>query len=153
MTIHRFVCASLVAASLPAISGCASSNSTSSQSAPSVRQTATALAGEWSMDLSPKQDRSYEKILVIVPAPATEKRPHSFTGTVYGGSAYDNGLVFADRGVLAFSMVSDEAGQMGGPYYWLGTLQADGTLRGRVQSLSRAFELDWSARRAKVTSN
>lgn len=153
MTIHRFACASLVAASLLAISGCASSNATSPRAGTSANQSATALTGEWSMDLSPAQDRSYEKALVIVPAPATEKRPHSFTGTVYGGSAYDNGLVFADRGVLAFSMVSDEAGQMGGPYYWLGTLQADGTLRGRVQSLSRAFELDWSARRTNVTSN
>jgi hypothetical protein len=148
MTIYRFVCACITFASLSAISGCASSNSTSSQSAPSVSQSATALAGEWSMDLSPAQDRSYEKALVIIPAPTAENRPHSFTGTVYGGSAYDNGLVFADLGVLAFSMVSDEAGQMGGPYYWLGTLQTDGTLRGRVQSLSRAFELDWSARRA-----
>lgn len=152
MTIHRFIGACFVAASLLAISGCASSNATSSQTGTSANQSATFLAGEWTMDLSPKQDRSYEKAFVIVPAPATEKRPHSFTGTVYGGSAYDNGLVFAERGVLAFSMVSDEAGQMGGPYYWLGTLQTDGTLRGRVQSLSRAFELDWSARRSQSSN-
>ena len=152
MTIPRFVCASLVAASLLAISGCASSSATSSQVGTGANLSATFLAGEWTMDLSPKQERSYEKALVIIPAPATEKRPHSFTGTVYGGSAYDNGLVFAERGVLAFSMVSDEAGQMGGPYYWLGTLQADGTLRGRVQSLSRAFELDWSARRSQSSN-
>jgi len=90
--------------------------------------------------------------MVIVAPQEGAKRGHSFTGSVYDGSAFDNGLVFIDRGILTFSMVSDESKQLGGPYYWLGTLQADGTLRGRVQTLSRGFELAWSARRAAVAN-
>ncbi len=113
------------------------------------------VAGTWSMDLSPGQNGSYLKELVIVPD--VDRGPgasvHTFTGTVYGGSPFDNGqCVCTDAGiVLAF--VSDEKGEMGGPYYWLGWLDLKATrpassmLTGRVRSLSRNFEMQWSATR------
>lgn len=110
-----------------------------------------AYAGAWAMDLSPAQDGSYIKEMVITPAPSGAKRSHGFTGSVYDGSTFDNGLWWVipdERGqTIAFCMVSDTSGESGGPYYWLGATMPDGTLRGRVQSLARNFELNWKATR------
>ncbi len=108
---------------------------------------ASALAGTWSMDLSPQQNGSYLKDLVVEPTPGPHGRGQTFTGTVYGGSTFDNGQSFVAGGRLVFSFVSDEARQLGGPYYWLGALEPDGALRGRVQSLSRKLEMRWEARK------
>jgi len=109
---------------------------------------ATGLAGSWDMDLSPAQDRSYIKEMVVVLTPgAGNSAPTTFTGSVYGGSPFDNGTVAWSGDRLIFSFVSDEAGQMGGPYYWLGSEAADHALAGRVRSLTRNFDLGWSARR------
>ena len=113
------------------------------------------------MDLSTKQDQSYLKELVITPDEARDGESVStFTGSVYGGSPFDNGLSFiaanstdhsANSSTLIISFVSDEKGEMGGPYYWLGVMQGD-ALTGRVRSLTRSFELDWSARRERAPS-
>lgn len=113
------------------------------------------ISGEWVMDLSPAQDGSYTKSLVIVPDADAPGRPATtFTGTVYDGSPFENGLTFnIDNGVV-FAFVSDEKGDMGGPYYWLGqkvTRPANSSvseaLTGRVRSLARNFEMGWSASR------
>lgn len=116
-----------------------------------------AYAGAWAMDLSPAQDGSYIKEMVITPAADGAKRSHGFTGSVYDGSTFDNGLwwVIPDaRGqTITFCMVSDTSGESGGPYYWLGATMPDGTLRGRVQSLARNFELNWKATRKSESVN
>lgn len=107
------------------------------------------------MDLSPRQDRSYTKELVINPdvgGPGVTSE-FTFTGSVYGGSPFDNGQCFRTESGIAISFVSDEKGEMGGPYYWLGWLGQKATrpasegLTGRVRSLSRNFQMQWSATR------
>ncbi|MBU6412613.1 MAG: hypothetical protein KGS45_04005 [Planctomycetes bacterium] len=108
------------------------------------------------MDLSPDQDGSYLKSLVIFPDEAAPgKAMTTFTGAVYGGSPFDNGQVLQIDGGVAFAFVSDEKGEMGGPYYWLGqkvtrppSSSGAEVLTGRVRSLSRKFEMAWSARRS-----
>ncbi len=108
--------------------------------------TVASLAGTWSMDLSPAQDKSYLKDFVVIPS--NDPAGITFTGTVYGGSTYDNGLAFTRDNLLCFSMVSDEEGKLGGPYYWLGTAATPELLTGRVRSISRSLQMSWSARRA-----
>ena len=127
---------------LPLVPGC-----TSPQREPASPD-ASQLQGLWDMDLSPAQDRSYLKDLQIVPVASDGTAPTlAFTGTVYGGSTFDNGLVTSSGERTIFAFVSDEAGQQGGPYYWLGSRTSPVTLAGRVQSLTRSFQLNWSARR------
>ncbi len=111
---------------------------------------ASTISGTWEMDLSPAQDRSYLKDLTIVPD-EPQATARTFTGTVYGGSPFDNGLLDATRHhSCAFAFVSDEKGEMGGPYYWVGTYAlATDRLNGRVRSLTRTFEMDWSATRKR----
>lgn len=131
-----------------ALGGCAAGRMHSSASAAKVN--ASTLSGTWEMDLSPAQDKSYLKDLVIV-ADEPRATAMTFTGSVYGGSAFDNGLVHVSkRGDCAFGFVSDEKGQMGGPYYWVGTwdTRLDG-MHGRVRSLTRSFEMEWSATRKR----
>lgn len=135
---------------LATVGGCSSSGSSlgaaPGHASPSLD--ASALAGTWEMDLSPAQDRSYLKDFIVTPTPTADgTAPRAFTGSVYGGSEFDNGIVATSGGGVIFSCVSDEAGQLGGPYYWLGSQTSPTTLAGRVQSLSRKFQLDWSARR------
>lgn len=112
------------------------------------------------MDLSPAQDGSYLKAFVIIPdaAAAGKDAPHTFTGTVYDGSPFDNGQCVNIPGGVAFAFVSDEQGQLGGPYYWLGVVEragqkntrpgsplAEEVLTGRVRSLSRNLDMPWRA--------
>jgi hypothetical protein len=129
-----------------ALGACVSGRSDSNDSHATVG--ASTLSGTWEMDLSPAQDKSYMKDLVIT-ADEPRATAMTFTGSVYGGSAFDNGLVHTStRGDCAFAFVSDEKGQMGGPYYWVGTWDviSDG-MHGRVRSLTRSFEMTWSATR------
>lgn len=108
----------------------------------------SALAGAWDMDLSPKQDGTYTKDLVIVPTPLADGAPaKTFTGTVYDGFLFENGLVSSAGGQTIFAFVSDEGGEQGGPYYWVGTQESEDLLTGRVQSVNRGLLIDWSARR------
>lgn len=131
---------------LAMIGGCTSPGSRPNGASPPLD--ANLLAGTWEMDLSPAQDRSYLKDLVITPSTTSNgTAPLAFTGSVYGGSEFDNGIVAKSGDRVIFSCVSDEAGQLGGPYYWLGSQNSPTTLTGRVQSLTRRFQLDWSARR------
>lgn len=117
---------------------------------PAPTPTPEGLAGAWDMDLSPAQDGSYVQALEIVLDPAKQPgaSPTSFTGSVYGGNRFDNGQLFAGGRDLAFAFVSDERGESGGPYYFLGVLAPDARLRGTVRSLTRGFQLGWSATRA-----
>lgn len=102
------------------------------------------------MDLSPAQDGSYVKPLTITldPAKSPAEAPGTFTGTVYGGSPFDNGVIDASQAPAVFSFTSDMDAQMGGPYFWVGRLNADGTLGGAVRSLNRGFNMHWSAHRS-----
>ena len=131
-----------------AVCGCAAGRADRDESRAKV--SASTLSGTWEMDLSPAQDKSYMKDLVIA---ADEPRvtAMTFTGSVYGGSAFDNGLLHVSkRGECAFGFVSDEKGQMGGPYYWVGTWDATADdMHGRVRSLTRSFEMTWSATRKR----
>lgn len=115
------------------------------RSALTPARTLESIAGEWALDLSPKQDGSDIKKLEIVP----DKRfPNTFGGVVYNDTKFDNGLALETRPNTFFSFVSDENGENGGPYYWLGITQ-DQQLTGTVQSLSRKFQQRWIARRPK----
>lgn len=104
------------------------------------QKSASRFAGIWNMDLSPAQDGSYIKDLVIMPDAG--RYPMTFTGTVYSGSAFDNGLLCTTPHATCLSMVSDEKGEMGGPYYWIGVDDGRGGLRGRVRSLTRSMEME-----------
>ncbi len=135
-----WVGALMLVASLGLVTGCKTA-------APMVVN-ARSLGGAWDMDLSPRQDGTYIKDLVIVATPPADGTPaKTFTGTVYDGFLFENGLVWSAGGKITFAFVSDEGGEQGGPYYWVGTLESDDLLTGRVQSLKRGLLIDWSARR------
>jgi hypothetical protein len=156
----------ILAGSVLFAGGCAG-NQPDAISAPlstSCKGSALALAGTWQMDLSPDQDGSYIKDLVIVADVGKNgSTPHAFTGTVYGGSPFDNGQCVSTPSGDVFAFVSDERGELGGPYYWLGQVRHDQkvtgpadssssveVLTGRVRSLSRNLDMPWRATRSSA---
>lgn len=143
------------------MSGCATHQPPISSA--SNEGSALTLEGTWSMDLSPAQDGSYIKDMVIVADAGKDGiSPHTFTGTVYGGSPFDNGQCINTPSGNAFAFVSDEKGELGGPYYWLGQRRPDQkdtrpagspseeVLTGRVRSLSRNLDMQWRATRSSA---
>lgn len=146
----------VAAAMVGAVGGCQTLQSGATSSTVIAANSGVgALAGRWEMDLSPVQDRSYLKEFFVVPdADKPGKVTRTFIGTVYGGSPFDNGQVMSIDTGVAFAFVSDEKGEQGGPYYWIGqkvtrpgNLSVQEVLTGRVRSLTRNFELAWSATR------
>jgi hypothetical protein len=145
---RRLATALVTTTLLCTLNGCKSTNTKVSNAPP---PTLASIAGEWEMDLSPQQDGSYIKSLIITPN-ISKADSDTFTGTTYGSAPYDNGLALRSTGSLTFSFVSDETGQMGGPYYWLGTASSSGTeLSGKVQCLSRNLLMPWRASRKTQT--
>lgn len=140
----------LVAACVTVATGCAGERVPTAATPMAAVDWRPQLAGTWSMDLSPEQDRSYLKDFVVTPDEPRKagEIPVTFSGLAYGASPFANGLVSARGDRVVFSCMTDESGEMGGPYFWLGSTTADGAIEGDVRSIKRGFEMRWRAVRA-----